>query len=115
MKNRTIPYSVCAAIAAAGLMDFSPVRLWGTVLAIPFLIASLKDRGGMGDVFLIAASCFTLGFVKGAAGLMLALVCFALYYLAAAVARKVRGKTNKPVSYPLAPFLAVGFITAYFT
>lgn len=115
IKSRTISYSVCAAVAAVGLIDFSPIQLLGTGLAIPFFIASMKDRGGMGDVFLIAASCFTLGPTKGADGLVLALVCFALFWLAATIVRKLGGKTDKPASYPLAPFLAVGFTTAYFT
>lgn len=115
LKNRTIPYSVCIAIAVVGLIDFSPTRLFGLTLALPFYIASLGNRGGMGDVFLIAASCFTLGFGRGVDGLVLALLCFTTYYLAAVAVGKVRGITDKPVSYPLAPFLAVGFITAYFT
>lgn len=109
LRSRTIPYTACVLIAAAGLIDFSPTRLWGLVLAVPFFIASGFNRGGAGDIFLVAASAFTLGLKDGAAGLVLGLSCFVLYDLAAAVMRD-----NRPACCPLAPFFAVGFITAYF-
>lgn len=114
LRSRTIPYTVCALIALTGLIGYSPVRLWGLLLSVPFFIASGFDKGGAGDFFLIAASCFVLGLPRGTAGLMLGLFCFCLFYLAATAVRKRRGKKEKPVSYPLAPFLAVGFAAAYF-
>ncbi|MDD3963154.1 MAG: hypothetical protein PHU76_01700 [Synergistaceae bacterium] len=114
LKSRTIPYSVCILLALTGLMDFSPVRLWGLFLAVPFFIASGLNRGGAGDIFLVAASCFVLGLAKGAVGLTLGLFCFCLFCLAASAVRKAKGQKEKPASYPLAPFLAVGFIAAYF-
>ena len=97
LKSRTIPYSVCILLALTGLIYFSPVRLWGLILAVPFF----------------AASCLTLGLFSGALGLMLGLSVFCLYWLAEAFVRKLRQKEKK-VSYPLAPFLAAGFIAAYF-
>ena len=54
-------------IAAAGLISFSPARLLGLALAVPFWLASRRGRGGMGDAFLIAASGFLLGFLRGVA------------------------------------------------
>jgi leader peptidase (prepilin peptidase)/N-methyltransferase len=114
LRSRTIPYTVCALIALTGLIGFSPVRLWGLLLAVPFFIASGFDKGGAGDFFLIAASCFVLGLPRGAFGLTLGLLCFCLFYLAVAAVRTRRGKKEKPVSHPLAPFLAVGFTAAYF-
>ena len=59
-------------IAGAGLIHFSPARLLGLALAVPFWLASRRGRGGMGDAFLIAASGFLLGFLRGVAGLALA-------------------------------------------
>lgn len=67
-------------IAGAGLISFSPARLLGLTLAVPFWLASRRGRGGMGDAFLIAASGFLLGFLRGVAGLVLALVLYCLFY-----------------------------------
>ena len=100
-------------IAGAGLISFSPARLLGLTLAVPFWQASRRGRGGMGDAFLIAASGFLLGFLRGVAGLVLALVLYCLFYLAIAALHKIRRQARPPESYPFAPFLAVGFFTAY--
>ena len=94
-------------------LSFSPARLLGLALAVPFWLASRRGRGGMGDAFLIAASGFLLGFLRGVAGLVLALVLYCLFYLAIAALHKIRRQERPPESYPFAPFLAVGFFTAY--
>ena len=67
----------------------------------------------MGDAFLIAASGFLLGFLRGVAGLVLALVLYCLFYLAITTLHKIRRQARPPESYPFAPFLAAGFFTAY--
>ena len=100
-------------IAGAGLISFSPARLLGLTLAVPFWLASRRGRGGMGDALLIAASGFLLGFLRGVAGLVLALVLYCLFYLAIAALHKIRRQERPPESYPFAPFLAAGFFTAY--
>ena len=100
-------------IAGAGLISFSPAHLLGLLLSVPFLLASNRGRGGMGDALLIAASGFLLGVLRGGAGLVLALLLYCLFYLAVAIERTLRGAERPPESYPLAPFLTVGFTTAY--
>ena len=100
-------------IAAAGLIYFSPARLLGLALAVPFWLASRRGRGGMGDAVLIAASGFLLGLPRGGVGLVLALVLYCLFYLAIAALHKIRRQERPPESYPFAPFLAAGFFTAY--
>ena len=100
-------------IAGAGLISFSPARLLGLALAVPFWLASRRGRGGMGDAVLIAASGFLLGFLRGVAGLVLALLLYCFFYLAVAIVRSLRGAERPPESYPFAPFLAVGFFAAY--
>ena len=47
------------------------------------------------------------------AELVLALVLYCLFYLAIAALHKIRRQERPPESYPFAPFLAVGFFTAY--
>ena len=100
-------------IAGAGLISFGPARLLGVVLAAPFLLASIRGRGGAGDVGLVAASGFLLGFCRGIVGLTLSLLLYVLFYLAAVIVRRCRKQERPPESYPLAPFLTVGFFTAY--
>ena len=96
-----------------GRFFFSPARLLGLTLAAPFLLASKKGCGGMGDTFLIGASGFLLGFCRGIVGLTLALLLYCLFYLAIAALHKIRGQERPLESYPFAPFLAAGFFTAY--
>ena len=45
--------------------------------------------------------------------MVLALVLYCLFYLAIAALHKIRRQARPPESYPFAPFLAVGFFTAY--
>ena len=109
LRRRQIYDLSSIVIAGAGLISFSPARLLGLALAVPFWLASRRGRGGMGDAFLIAAS----GFLRGVAGLVLALVLYCLFYLAIAALHKIRRQARPPESYPFAPFLAAGFFTAY--
>ena len=112
LRRRQIYDLSSIVIAGAGLIS-SPARLLGLTLAVPFWLASRRGRGGMGDAFLIAASGFLLGFLRGVAGLVLALVLYCLFYLAIAALHKIRRQERPPESYPFAPFLAAGFFTAY--
>ena len=100
-------------IAGAGLISFSPAHLFGLLLAVPFFLASGCGRGGAGDTMLIAAASLSLGFFPGLMGLAAALLLFLLFALTDRLVRKAQ-KRAFPKIYPLAPFLAVGFIAAYF-
>ena len=113
LRHRQIYDLSSIIIAGAGLISFSPAHLLGLLLSVPFLLASNRGRGGMGDTLLIAASGFLLGFLRGGAGLVLALLLYCLFYLAIAALRKIRKQERPPESYPFAPFLAAGFFTAY--
>lgn len=113
LRHRQIYDLSSIIIAGAGLISFGPAQLLGLALAVPFWLASRRGRGGMGDAFLIAASGFLLGFLRGVSGLVLALVLYCLFYLAIAALHKIRRQERPPESYPFAPFLAVGFFTAY--
>ncbi len=114
IQNRTIPYSACILLAAAGLISFSPAHLFGLILAAPFFLASGLGRGGAGDTMLVAAASLTLGFRSGLAGLVLSLLLFLLFAAADRLIRHIRNRKEAPQSYPLAPFLSTGFIAAFF-
>jgi len=80
---------------------------------VPFFLASGFGRGGAGDTMLVAAASLTLGFWSELAGLVLALLIFLLFAAADRLLRHIRKRKDAPQSYPLAPFLSIGFLAAY--
>lgn len=63
VRRRIIPDSVCTMIILTGLMQLSPVRLFGVFTALPLLIAAIcrKDSIGNGDIKLTVAAGSVLG------------------------------------------------------
>ena len=118
IRKKIIPDSICALIALAGLICFSPVRLFGILAALPLLIAALCKQGGIGggDIKLTAASGLVLGFMPGIAGLTIGLAAMLLFYAGSEIARWLRKGEKKSgrASLPLAPFLSIGFLIVYF-
>jgi leader peptidase (prepilin peptidase)/N-methyltransferase len=106
IRSRTIPDEICIVICLTGLIGFSPVKLWGLLLGLPFLISALIYNGGIGggDVKLAAASGLVLGFPNGVLGVGIGFSLLLAYHF-------MRKKPKK--SYPLAPFLSLGFMTAF--
>ncbi len=115
LRKRIIPDSICLLIALTGLMDFSPVRLWGVLAALPLLIAALcKPEGiGGGDIKLTAAAGIVLGFWGCTAGLILGLTASLFFYLLNQTIRRLRKlepQRAAQASLPMAPFLSLGFL-----
>lgn len=117
IRKRIIPNSVCAGIALAGLISFSPANLFGILTALPLLIAALCKQGGIGggDIKLAAACGFVLGFAGGTAGLVIGLSSLLLFYAGSRIAgRTAKGrKATERASLPMAPFLSIGYIAMY--
>ena len=114
LRRRIIPDTLNLAIAASALLCFSPVRLWGLFIALPFLLAAVLWGGiGGGDIKLMAACGLVLGLPKGLlaamAGLSLLLFYVAIYQILCRVQRREAKK-----AFPLAPFLSAGCLFAYF-
>ena len=114
LRRRIIPDTLNLAIAASALLCFSPVRLWGLFIALPFLLAAVLWGGiGGGDIKLMAACGLVLGLPKGllaaTAGLSL-LLCYAGIYR---IICRVQGWEDVK-TFPLAPFLSAGCLFAYF-
>lgn len=119
IRKRIIPDSICALLFLAGFLCFQPANLLGIAAALPLLIAALCRQGSMGggDIKLTAAAGAVLGFSPGMTGLVLGLAALLVYYTFTQAARKLRrieGAAAKHTAMPLAPFLSVGFLTAYF-
>jgi len=109
LRSRTIPLAACVLLALAGLISFTPASLPCILLAAPFYAANRRGRGGEGDVWLVAAASFALGFWTSLSGLLVSLALFCLFFL---LLRLFCGRA--PETLPLAPFLAAGYAAAYF-
>ena len=114
IRQRIIPDTLCLGIALAGFLVFRSANLWGIFAALPFLLAALIWGGtGGGDIKLMAAAGLVLGFNKGMAALIVGLSGLLLFHGALVIIQKLRGRTV-PKAYPLAPFLTLGCLSAYF-
>jgi len=89
-----------------------PLMLLATVLiTLPMLLIVIVCKGkaiGGADVKLSAACAFLLGITKGFAGLIVGLT------LGIIVNIIIQMKKNKAEGFPLVPYLAAGFMAAYF-
>ena len=114
IKKRIIPDSICLSVALTGLLTFEPIRLFGILAAVPFLLAALIwDGMGGGDIKLMAAAGLVLGFSKSMAAAVIGLTALLVFHAIRYIRQKPRGR-NAPKAYPLAPFLSLGCLAAYF-
>lgn len=114
VKTRLVDDRVCIFIALAGLVTISPASFLGALMAaLPFFIGSGFDENGAGDLYLSAAAGFVLGPSRTLAGLSLIVLLAVLYLSASRLMMRVR-HVPLPRRCPLVPFIAAGFIPAYF-
>lgn len=114
LTKRIVPNWLCLGIAGISVIGFTPVKLLGILIALPFLLVSVFLGGmGGGDIKLMAACGLVLGLPKGLlaamAGLSLLLIYVAIYRIVCRVQRREAKK-----AFPLAPFLSAGCLLAYF-
>lgn len=113
LRKREIPDWVNGAIAVASLLCFQPVNLWGVIPSLFFLAGAMKGGIGGGDVKLAAACGLVLGLPAALAGTILGLSLLLLFHWAAS-AISICYKKKAAAVYPLAPFLALGYMAAYY-
>lgn len=114
VQKRIIPDSICLGIAMVGLLTFEPVKLAGIFTASLFLVAALIFDGmGGGDIKLMAAAGLVLGFNKSMTATVIGLTTLLVFYAGNTIIQKLRGRAA-PKAYPLAPFLSLGCLAAYF-
>ena len=114
LTKRIVPDWICLGIAGVSVIGFTPVKLLGILIALPFLLATVFFGGmGGGDIKLMAACGLVLGLPKGLlaamTGLSLLLVYVAIYRIVCRVQRREAKK-----AFPLAPFLSAGCLLAHF-
>jgi len=115
IRKRTIPDILCLFVALTGLLTFEPEKLWGVLAAAPLLIAAFiwKDSMGGGDIKLMAAAGFVLGLRPSMTAIVVGFAVLSLFYAVHAIIQRLRGR-DVPRAYPLAPFLSLGCLMAYF-
>lgn len=114
VRKRIIPDSICLGIAMIGLLTFESVKLAGIFTAALFLVAALIF-GGMdgGDIKLMAAAGLVLGFNKSMTATVIGLTALLVFHAGNTIIQKLRGRAAQK-AYPLAPFLSLGCLAAYF-
>ncbi len=114
IKTRLIPDWLPLCIALTSLLVFHLINLWGVLVGLLFLLVSVLLGGiGGGDVKLMLAAGLVLGLPGAAAAAVMGLAVMVLYYLGSKMAAHLRGREASK-RLPLAPFLSVGCIAAYF-
>ena len=114
IRKRIIPDTLCMCIALTGLLTVEPVKLFGILAAVPFLLAALLLGGmGGGDIKLMAAAGLVLGFHKSMAAIIIGLTAMLVFHAIRFIVQKLRRRAVQK-AYPLAPFLSLGCIAAYF-
>ncbi len=114
IRKRIIPDTLCLCIALTGLLNFDTMKLLGILAAVPFLIAALLFGGmGGGDIKLMAAAGLVLGLQKSVAAIITGLTAMLVFHSFCFIYQKSRGR-DAPKAYPLAPFLSLGCLAAYF-
>lgn len=114
IRKRIIPDTLCLCIALTGLLTFEPVKLFGILAAVPFLLAALFWGGmGGGDIKLMAAVGLVIGFHKSMAAIIIGLTAMLVFHAIRFIVQKLRRRAVQK-AYPLAPFLSLGCIAAYF-
>jgi leader peptidase (prepilin peptidase)/N-methyltransferase len=114
IRKQLIPDCVCIGIALTGLLTLMPEKLLGLVTAVLIFGIALW-LGGLdgGDIKYTAAVGLVLGLQKSMAGIILGFTFMLMFHAMYTLIQKARGGDVRK-SYPLAPFLSLGFLTAYF-
>lgn len=116
IKKREIPNALWTMVAIISLLDFKAVNLFGILAALPFLIVAIIDPAaiGGGDIKLTAAVGLVIGLLRTLVGVCFGLCAVIAFHSILKLFRIGKVKEDKRISYPLAPFLAAGFISTYF-
>lgn len=114
-QTREIPECLCIGISFLCILDFNAENLLGLGIPMILLITSTyicPERLGGGDIKLCAATSIVIGFNAVTYGIIIAFSVVSLIFLALKMTRTKQDVSS--YSLPLAPYLAAGFLIAYF-
>ena len=113
LKHRKVLNIVWLVIAMAGLTKVSLASVIGAIVGwLPFYLCAGFGRMGPGDWKLTAAVGFVLGAGRLFAGYFFIIIVFLVQFLIRQMIPSLRDSENP--KQPLVPYLAAGFIPAYF-
>lgn len=105
-KKREVPYIYIILLILTALIDFRATNMLGFLLSVPFYFAQLGGRCmGGGDVLIVAALGFSLGFVPTLVTVIIGCIVF---IIAGLITEIKKGKRKE--LFPFVPALAVGYI-----
>ena len=105
-KKREVPYIYIILLILTALIDFRATNMLGFLLSVPFYFAQKEGRCmGGGDVLIVAALGFSLGFVPTLVTVIIGCIVFIIAGLITEI-KKGKGKEL----FPFVPALTVGYI-----
>ena len=109
IKERIIPDIICGMICLCALPDITLANVLGATLMLPLLvIGALSDGIGGGDIKLVGAMGFALGYLDVLMTLAAGLSVMLMYHAVLTLIRKIN-QEETCMAYPMAPFLGVGY------
>ena len=116
IKNRDIPTVIWSSMALISLIDFKAVHLFGILAALPLLFAAMMSPSGIGggDIKFVAAVGLVIGFWKALIGMSIGLSLVIIFHGVVKLIYRISSKEYGRKAYPLAPFLALGYVCVYF-
>ncbi len=115
VQTREISPYLCIGIACLSLLDFYPENLLGLGIPVILWVCATwicPEQLGGGDIKLTTAVSVLIGFTATAYGIIIAFTLELLIFQQ--IKRKLTKQGAWNYAMPLAPFLAVGFLTTYF-
>lgn len=105
-KKREVPYIYIIMLILTALIDFRASNMLGVFLSVPFYFAQKEGRCmGGGDMMLVAALGFSLGFMPTLVTVIIGCIVFIIAGLISEI-KKGKGKQL----FPFVPALTVGYI-----
>ena len=116
IKRREIPTIIWSSVALISLINFQTVHLLGIFAALPLLIAAMISPSGIGggDIKLVAAVGLVVGFWKAIIGMTTGLCLVIIFHAGIKLINVATRRAYGRRAYPLAPFLALGYMCIYF-
>ncbi len=116
IRKREIPTLIWSSVALISLLDFKTVHLFGILAALPLLVAGVLSPSGIGggDIKIVAAVGLVIGFWKALFGMAIGLSLVIIFHGVSKLIYATKRKKYEYRAYPLAPFLAVGYLLVCF-
>ena len=116
IKKREIPTAIWSSMALILLIDFKAVHLFGILAALPLLFAAMVSPSGIGggDIKLVSTVGLVIGFWKALIGMAIGLSLVIIFHGAVKLLCRISSNEHGRKAYPLAPFLALGYLCVYF-